>query len=558
MPTPEPSATAERHPQTFEPWLLAVLILTSVAGAVIGLQIITTLGVTPNTSIIGVLLAILISRIPLAAFLRFRSVHRQNLVQTSISTATFAAANSLLLTIGIPAALGRQDLLVPMLIGASMAMVIDLMMLYWLFDTRIFPASGAWPPGIASAEAIIAGDKGGRRARVLGYGALIGVGGAALGVPMSAFGVAFIGNIWALSMFGAGLLLAGYSGPLFGTVMAESYVPHGMMIGAGLVALVQAIVLVVRHRMRRPAASGSSRGEAAAPPADPAPAGGGAGSADGAAEHGFTRDDSEALRGLGKGAVLYVLAGIVLALAGGLYTGMGPVQLLLWALFAALACIAAEFIVGLSAMHAGWFPAFATALVFLVLGMFFGFPTPAVVLLSGFVAAGSPAFADGGYDFKAGWILRGRGGDPAQELEGRRQQLLAGLVGCAVAIAVVALTHNLYFDNGLFAPSSKVFATTIEAGLDAGAISEIALWAIPGALIQLVAGSRRQMGIMLATGLIVADPIAGWAVLAGLLIRIAVLRIRGPEAESTLAIIGGGVIAGDAIYGFFSSVVKAR
>jgi hypothetical protein len=36
---------------------LVVLLLLSVLGAIIGVQLLTTLGVTPNTSIIGALLA---------------------------------------------------------------------------------------------------------------------------------------------------------------------------------------------------------------------------------------------------------------------------------------------------------------------------------------------------------------------------------------------------------------------------------------------------------------------------------------------------------------------
>ncbi|HBJ02311.1 MAG TPA: hypothetical protein DDY89_18945, partial [Lysinibacillus sp.] len=73
------------------------------------------------------------------------------------------------------------------------------------FDTKIFPAAGTWPPGIATAEAIKAGDKGGKNAKVLVGGVLIGIVGSVLKIPMSAFGVAFIGNIWALTMFGIGL-----------------------------------------------------------------------------------------------------------------------------------------------------------------------------------------------------------------------------------------------------------------------------------------------------------------------------------------------------------------
>ncbi len=526
------------HPSAMEPWLLVVMLVTSVAGAVIGLQLIVTLGVTPNTSIIGVLLAIIVSRVPLAVFRRFRSVHRQNLVQTSISAATFAAANSLLLTIGIPAALGRGDLVLPMLAGAGLALAVGLLVLYWLFDSRIFPARGAWPPGLAAAEAIRAGDQGGKRARLLAYGAVVGVGGAAAGVPMSAMGVAFIGNIWALTMFGVGLLTAGYSTGLFGFDLGDTYITHGVMVGAGLVALVQAILVITRRRNRGGAADTATSQRAAAET--------------------HTRDDRAALRGLGKGAVLYVLVGAVLALTSGLATDMGPLALVGWTLLGATACLAAELIVGLSAMHSGWFPAFATALVFLVLGLFLGYPVSAVVVLTGFVAAGSPAFADAGYDLKTGWLLRGEGSNPRLDLDGRRQQLLAGLVGSAVAVVVVFFVHGTYFENQMFPPTSEVFAETLRAGLEPGAIQQIALWAIPGAVLQLLGGSARQLGVMIATGLIVADPLAGWAVLAGLGIRVVWLRLKGEEAANTMAIVGGGIIAGDAIYSFVSSMFRAR
>ena len=52
---------------------------------------------------------------------------------------------------------------------------------------------------------------------MLGVGVIVGIAGNWLIAPavMSAFGVAFIGNIWALSMFGIGLLLRGYSTLLF-------------------------------------------------------------------------------------------------------------------------------------------------------------------------------------------------------------------------------------------------------------------------------------------------------------------------------------------------------
>lgn len=125
------------------------------------MQIIVSLGVTPNTSIIGALVAMLIARIPVTILSRYKSVHRQNLIQTSISSATFGAANSLLIPIGIPFLIGAPDLIIPMLIGAALAMFVDAAILYKLFDSKLFPASGTWAPGVATAQAIVAGDKGG-------------------------------------------------------------------------------------------------------------------------------------------------------------------------------------------------------------------------------------------------------------------------------------------------------------------------------------------------------------------------------------------------------------
>lgn len=559
-----PAAGEEQHPRALEPGVLLMNVALSVVGAVIGLQIITTLGVTPNTAIIGVLVAIAVSRIPLAGLGRFRSVHRQNLVQSTISSATFGAANSLLLPIGIPVLLGRSDLLAPMLLGATMGMVIDLLMLYWLFDSRVFPGRNAWPPGVAAAEAIIAGDQGGQRARFLLYGTGIGLVGSWLTVPMSAFGVAFIGNMFALAMFGVGLLLRGYSGPVAGIDLNSLYVPHGMMVGAGLVAMIQVILILLRRRSRheadpsatQPPLAGSGEPGASSDRALGATTLAGVGVGGGAGV--LTRTEAEVGRGLLWGVGLYVAAAVVLALVAGLVNAMPIGTLLLWVVYAASAAVVAEFIVGMSAMHAGWFPAFATALIFLVLGMLFGFPAPALAVLVGFVAAGGPAFADAGYDFKAGWLLRGQAQDPAFERYGRRQQLIAGLVGLGVAWVMVALFSGVYFSQDLFPPVDRVYVAAINAGVNASVLQSLLIWAIPGALIQAIGGSDRQMGILLATGLLIVNPLAGWAVLVGLLIRVLVLRFYGARAETPMTILAAGIIAGDALWGFFSSVTRAR
>jgi uncharacterized oligopeptide transporter (OPT) family protein len=435
-------AVPGRHPKVTEPFALVLIVVLSIFGAIVGLQLITTLGISANTSIIGALVAMVIARVPLAFFRRFRSVHRQNLQQTAISGATFGAANALLLPIGIPWALGRPDLVWPMLLGATAGLFIDSYILYRVFDSRIFPASGTWPPGVAAGETIIAGDQGGRRAQVLAGGAVVGLLGSIFVAPgaMSAFGVAFIGNIFALTMFGVGLLVNGYFEPLFGLSLGDYYVPSGVMIGAGLVALIQ-VVSIIRRR------GGEEEAETAAGATSEVEAG-----------PSITTDERSLAHGLSIGFGLYLVMGAVLAVVGGIFADMSPVQLVVWVVYAAIAAMVSELIVGLSAMHAGWFPAFGTALAFLGVGLIIGFPAVPLALLAGYTASTGPAFADMGYDFKAGWLLRRSANSVDFEREGRLQQYFADLVAFDPAmpfdlhLPVSAIAANAAFDHRLSSP----------------------------------------------------------------------------------------------------------
>ncbi|UOQ92334.1 OPT/YSL family transporter [Halobacillus shinanisalinarum] len=522
-------STKKRHPSAFAPLTLALSIVLSVGGAIIGLQLITTLGISANTSIIGALFAMIIARIPLRMLIKFKSVHRQNLVQTSISAATFGAANSLILPIGIPYALGLPELVIPIFIGITCAMFLDAIMLYKFFDSKMFPAKSTWPPGLATAEAIKSGDEGGGRAKLLGIGIGVGVLGALLKIPMSAFGVAFIGNIWALTMFGIGLLLKGYSLPWFGIDLDALYIPHGFMIGAGIIALVQVGVTLFKQRQTLKDQS----------------------------EHEtFTRTSKDISQGFGWGFIAFMGVALLLALLGGVITDMGIGQLILFLLFAAFAAFFHELIVGISAMHAGWFPAFAVALITLIVGMLIGFPVKALVILVSFSASTGVAFADMGYDLKTGFMLRGNGEDIEFEKTGRRQQLYAALIAFGVATVVVFLTYQSYFDQDLIPPVDRVYATTIKAGIENGVALQLFIWAIPGALLQLIGGSTRQMGTLFATGLLIMYPIAGWTVLTGIIIRFLTLKIKKGKAETPMTILAAGFIAGDAIYNFFNSVLK--
>jgi uncharacterized oligopeptide transporter (OPT) family protein len=517
------------HPTIWEPTTFVLGLGMAVLGAIIGIQLITRVGITPNSSVIGAMVAVTISRIPLAALRGLGDLHRQNLLQTVISGATFGGANALLLPIGIPWVMGRPDLVLPMLCGAFLALIIDATILYRVFDSTTFPATGLWPSGVATSEVLIAGDEGGGRARLLVAGSVAGGTGQLFGIPMDVFGVCWIGNAWALSMFAVGLLLRAYGPVMFGVDLNAAYVPHGVMVGAGIVALGQ-MIWAVRDQgraggedARRPTVSGHAFGKA-----------------------------------LGNGLVMYLMAATGLALTTGVLTEMSPPMMLGFVLFAGGAALISELVVGLSAMHAGWFPAFATSLIFLVVGMLLGFPELPLAVLVGFTSATGPAFADMGYDLKAGWILRGSGTDPEFERAGRRQQYFAELLGFVIAGLFVWFAWERYFSADLIPPLDRVFASTIAAGASPELARSILLWAVPGALVQLAGGPSRQMGVLLATGLLILNPAAGWTAAGALVVRAGVLRRWGKEAEGAMYVTAGGFIAGSAVVGFGSGIWRAR
>lgn len=310
-----------------------------------------------------------------------------------------------------------------------------------------------------------------------------------------------------------------------------------MMIGAGVVALIQFIVLLNRTRDKREAKKAEMA--KAAPKVE------------------LTRDDADVKKAFAMGGALYLGGALILAFVSGVVTDMSALQIAMFVIFAALAALVSEIIVGIAAMHSGWFPAFAVTLILLIIGMIIGFPPAALAVLTGYVAATGPAFADMGYDLKTGHLIRNHL-TREQELFGRRQQLKSGLIGFVVAIGVVAIAHQSYFEQNLLPPVDFVFATTIESGLTGEVGRQLLIWAIPGAILQAIGGTARQIGIMAATGLLILNPLAGWAVLVGIIIRLIITAWKGQEAENTMYTVAAGFIAGDAIYSFASSLWKVR
>jgi oligopeptide transporter OPT superfamily protein len=539
--------TAKEHPRWYEPASLIFATIMCVLGAIIGMELIVATGTTPNTSLVGALFAIVFSRIPLSVCKKFRNIHRQNLIQTSISGATFSVANCMLLTIGIPVVMGYPELMVPMLIGCTLATVIDASILYCCFDTPMFPAEGAWPPGVACAETLLAVIEKGKKAFGIIIGMVMGAVGKAAGIPMDLLGVSWFGNFWAMMALGIGSIiigiiktnafsfsLFGFSFDFVGNIFGEgfvysdyislNYLPHGIMVGAGIVSLIQCGIMLTKK----------SGGDSSA-----------------ASQFTSSMKNMKGAMGIGFGA--YALVALVLALVCGLLTDMSIPMFILWVLFAAFAALASELIVGISAMHSGWFPGFATALIFLIVGMLIGFPPLALGILAGYTAATGPCFSDMAYDLKCGYILRGEGKDPELEKFGRKQQFSAELFGFAVAFVMALLFANKYFDQGLFVAVSNTYKSTIEAGTSAEVAKWLVIWAIPGAVIQWL-GGHKQIGILFATGLLVGSTINGITILVALLIRYIAVK-RNPENEATLTILGAGALAGSALYSFFTATL---
>lgn len=313
---------ASKHPKAYAPHILILNIVMSVLGAIIGLELIVRTGVAPNTSIVGALFAIIISRIPIAILKKYQSIHCQNLIQTSISGATFSAANCFLLPIGVPVIMGRMDLMYPMLIGAFLATIIDATILYKTFDSEMFPAEGAWPPGVASAESILAVVQKGKKALLLLAGMGIGIGGKMIGIPTDLLGVSWFGDFAAMAALGVGSIVIGiiktngFIIDIFGTslpvitdlfgegadLMAQpmfQYMPHGIMIGAGLISLIQCGRMLLKK----------SDGNSAAGK--------------------FSSSMANMKKALGGGYVAYLIVAVLLAVITGIWSDMSMFQLII-------------------------------------------------------------------------------------------------------------------------------------------------------------------------------------------------------------------------------------
>lgn len=515
-----PKKVQNRTTQLFHPSVLITSIITTVFVAIVCMTIMGRIGIVPNTSIIGALLAIALGR----SFIKvFHNVHNQNLVQTMCSGGGFGAGNAVFVPLAIILLMGRSDLAFPVILGAAIGTVLSVWIIGRIFDSNVFPASGSWPSGVATAEAILAGDEGGKKGRELLEGLIVGMVGTFFKVPVAGIGMAYIANPVAMLALGIGLILRGYSPQIFGINLGQTYIPQGIMIGASIIQLFQAYRILVGNKQ------GSSGHDAV---------------------KGVTVPAQQAKTAMGQGYLLFLAGAVVVCLLGGLWSDMGMGSLLLFLVYGAFSAWAATIICGLCAMNCGWFPSTSIVVIFLALGIFMGFPPLALALLGAYTASTGPCFADMGYDLKTGWILRRRDGFSTQEeIEGRRQQVIYELIGVLVGAIVVALFGAMYFNQGLIPPFPKVFKAAIEAGAKPEILKTMLIWAVPGAIIQIIGGAQRSVGVLFGVGLLLTSPLYGIACILGVIAR----KLTG---EKLMEVRAPGLLAGDGIGGFVTAIMR--
>jgi uncharacterized oligopeptide transporter (OPT) family protein len=520
-------ALPDRVPGALEWPALAVYVSLAAGSAAVCAQINLRLGITPNTAVIGVIVAISLGR---TAWPLFRSPERQVMVETATSAGGFAGANIALVSLAVLHLLGLEHLVLPLVGGVAAGMVLDIALAAKLFGSRAFPAEGPWPDGEAVGRVIQAGDEGGTLARQLLQGIAAGVVGRALTFPMAGVGIAFIGNPVALAALATGLIVRG-NGSRIGLDLAGSSIPHGIMIGAGLVQVGQTAGLIWRV-----ARGGTSKATNACvePPSAPASA---------------RARDTNGPAGLASHALLFMLVAVALAATGGLWQGMGLGRLAAWVAFAGVAALIHTIIVGYCAMLSGWFPSFAVAIALILVAALLRFPVDALALVAGFILSTGPQFADLGYDLKSGWIIRGRGHDETRELAGRHQQVVLQQVGGLAGIVTVWLASAAFWRLGLVPPMSKVVAATIGLVASPGLARQLLAGAAVGAAVQAAGGGRRAVGLLLATGLLLDNAPYGYALAIALVARAWI----GP---GPMAIRAPGLVAGDGLAGFIDAVLR--
>jgi uncharacterized oligopeptide transporter (OPT) family protein len=505
-----------------EPGVLILGIILAALSAAICMQVMGQLGMAPNTSLIGAVLVMVFARIPLLLAQRFRHPERQNYVLSMASSAGFAAANCGFVAVATMFILGKDDLVVPIAVGALVGCVISIFTAGRLFDSVLFPARGAWPMGQAVATTIEAGDKGGRKAVELLQGLAVGVAASIAGVPAAGVGIAFIANMLTISALATGIIIRGYATYIFnGFDIGATNIAQGIMIGAGITALLQIIRTITKSEKKTSETT----------------------------ETEYTVGGTQVKKTLTFTAILHPAGAAFLAMAVGIIADMGLWMTVGWVAFVGFASIMTMILVGTASMHSGWAPGFAVVTLFLTLGLLMGFPPMALAVLVGYIGAVGMPMHDMGVGLKTGWLIRGQGTDATHETFGRKQQIYIKYLGAVIGIGMSLTFGIMLINNGVVPPMSIFYARTVAETVSPTLLRELALWAIPGAVLQAAFGDK-SVGLMLATGLLINNPIFGITLMAAVVVR----RIVGTKQ---MAVRAPGLIAGDGLFGFARNIWMA-
>ena len=508
------------RPSIWEPGVLLLGIALSIVSAAICMQIMGQFGIAPNTSLIGAVLIMIVARIPVHVAKLFRNLERQNYVLSIASSAGFSAANCGFVAIATVFIMGKSEQIMPVAFGALIGSMISIYTMGRLFDSTIFPAKGAWPTGVAAAKVLEAGDAGGKKSFHLVQGLIVGVVASIFGIPAAGVGIAFIANMVSMGALAVGMILRGHSTFFFrGFDIGQSNIAQGIMIGAGVVALVQIFVAI---------SSGMS----------------------GKKEHvSHTVSDEEAKSSIIGSAALFVIGAIAFALVTGIFSEMGLVQSVMWVAFSGFTAIVVMALVGTAVMHSGWAPAFAVVTICLTIGLLLGFPPVPLAVLTGYIGSVGLPLADTGNGLKTGWLIRGQNTDNEYEAYGRKQQVIIKQIGAVIGIGMALLFGMTLVNSDVVPPMSIFYAQTVAEAAHPALLRELVLWVIPGAILQAAFGNK-SVGLMLASGLLINNPIFGITVLAAIVARLIFgtkhMEIRGP-----------GLIAGDGLFGFVVNIFRA-
>jgi len=514
-----------------EPGTLILGIFLAVLSAAICMQIMGQLGTAPNTSLIGAVLVMIVARIPIMLAKKFRNLERQNYVLSIASSAGFTAANCGFVAVATMFIMGRNDLIVPIAFGTLIGSIIAVFSMGRLFDSKIFPARGSWPMGQAVAAAVKAGDEGGKKGIELLQGLAVGAVASFFGIPAAGVGIVFIANMITMAALGAGIILRGYGTYIFnGFDIGQSGIAQGIMIGAGFVALTQIIRSISKGNKKALTSPISSTSEKPK-------------------ESEYEIKDSDTKKSLLASIGMFIIGAVAVALVTGIFSDMDLVMSIIWVIFAGSASVIVMILVGTASMHTGIAPAFAVVTICLTIGMMIGFPPVPLAVLVGYIGAVGMPLADTGIGLKAGWLIRRNGADKANEQYGRKHQIIIKQLGVVIGIAMSVAFGLTLVNNDVIPPMSIFYARTAFEAVNPALIRELVIWAVPGAVLQAVFGNK-SVGLMLATGLLINNPIFGIT----LLVSIGIRMIAGTKH---MGIRGPGLIAGDGLFGFGANIIRA-